>query len=508
MEVLLYFLLFLPFFFLLSKFVFPKRKDLPPSPPSLPIVGHLHLIERNKPLCRALAKITNRYGPVVFLQLGSRPVLVVSSPSATEECLAKNDITFANRPNLQIGKYVGNNYTTLVWASYGHNWRNLRRIATLEIFSSHRQQMFKDIRAGEIRSMIKSIVQKENDDQYRVVDMKSTFSNLTLNSMMMMIAGKRYYGKNVQEVDKARKFREIVTESLSQSGASNPLDFLPFLKWIGFNGITKGSVKLKEVRDKFMQDLIEEHRGLRRGCEYEKEKKKPCLIDVLLSLQEKEPQNYTDETIQGTVWVLLAASTDTSTGTMEWAMSLLMNNPKVIKKAQIEIDANVGQERLLDESDMANLPYLHCIVAETLRMYPPGPLLIPHESSEECVVQGYTIPSGTMLLVNLWAIHNDPKLWVEPNKFRPERFEGLQGVRDGFKMMPFGTGRRGCPGENVAMRVMGLALGSLLQCFEWERMGEELVDMTEGNGITMSKVRALEVKCAPRPRMMCLLSQL
>ncbi|KAF6137664.1 hypothetical protein GIB67_023598 [Kingdonia uniflora] len=178
------------------------------------------------------------------------------------------------------------------------------------------------------------------------------------------------------------------------------------------------------------------------------------------------------------------------------------------EEAQIEIDANVGQGRLVDESDIANLPYLHCIIAETLRMFPPGPLLVPHESSEDCLVSGFNIPRGTMLLINMWAIHNDPNLWVEPAKFNPERFKNLEGVRDGFKMMPFGSGRRGCPGESLAMRVVGLSLGSLLQCFNWERISEELVDMTEGNGLTMPKAQALKVKFTSRPTMMSLISQL
>ncbi|KAF6142392.1 hypothetical protein GIB67_033819 [Kingdonia uniflora] len=508
MESLLYFFLFFPILFLISRFFFSKRKNLPPSPPGLPILGHLNLIKSPKPLHRVLAKITDRYGPVVFLQLGSRPTLIVSSPTATEECLTKNDITFANRPQLQIGKYVGNNYTTLVWAPYGHNWRNLRKMATLEIFSSYRQQMYNNVRSDEVHFMIKSLLPKEKGAQHRVIDMRSTLINMTLNNMMMMIAGKRYYGENAKELEKGKLFNEILRVSLAESGGSNPLDFLPFLKWFGFGGIEKQYLKTKMKRDNFLQELIDEQRELRQKSKNEEDNKKPNMIQLLLSLQEKEPKQYDDEMIRGTLWVLLATGSDTSAAAMEWALSLMVNKPEVLKKVQMEIDANVPQGRLLEEADVTNLPYFLSIITETLRMYPGGPLLVPHESSEECVIQGYTIPRGTMLMVNLWALQNDPKLWDKPHEFRPERFENLQGNRDGFKLMPFGTGRRGCPGENVAMRVMGLALGSLLQCFDWERLSEELVDMTEGSGITLVKDQALEVKCSPRPSMMPLLSQL
>lgn len=196
--------------------------------------------------------------------------------------------------------------------------------------------------------------------------------------------------------------------------------------------------------------------------------------------------------------VLLLAGTDTSAGTMEWAISLLLNNLEVLKKAQAEIDDVVGKNRLVEESDLSRLPYLHCIINETLRMYPASPLLFPHESSKDCVVGGFRIPCGTTLLVNLWAIHYDPKIWEEPTKFKPERFQGLEGNRDGFKFMPFGSGRRGCPGEGLATRVVGLALASLIQCFEWERIGKEEVDMSERRGITMPKAIPLEVRCRAR----------
>ncbi|KAL2471591.1 Cytochrome [Abeliophyllum distichum] len=191
---------------------------------------------------------------------------------------------------------------------------------------------------------------------------------------------------------------------------------------------------------------------------------------------------------------------------MEWALSLLLNNQEVLKKAQSEIDSRIGHERLIDESDIANLPYLRCIINETLRMYPSGPLLVPHESSDDSIVGGYHVPAGTMLLVNLWAIHNDPKIWEEPRKFSPERFQGLEGTRDGFKLMPFGSGRRGCPGESLAWRMIGLGLGSIFQCFDWEKICKDMVDMTEGAGLSMPKAEPLIAKCSPRPMAAKLLS--
>lgn len=327
------------------------------------------------------------------------------------------------------------------------------------------------------------------------------FFELTLNVMMRMIAGKRYYGEE-EVAEEARKFREIVRETFLLGSLTNMEDFLPLLRWVGNGGMEKRLILVQKKRDSFMQSLIEEHRRLgNSGGE------KKTMIEVLLGKQESEPEYFTDEIIRGIMLALLTAGTDTSAGTMEWAMSLLLNNPKVLKKAQAEIDNLVGHDRLIDETDLTKLPYLHCIINETMRMYPAGPLLVPHESSEDCLVGGFHVPRGTILLVNMWAIQNDPKIWEEPTSFKPERFEGFEGVRDGFKLMPFGSGRRGCPGEGLAMRIVGLALGSLIQCFEWERIGKEMVDMSEGAGLTMPKAQPLQANCRPRSAMVNLLSQ-
>lgn len=205
---------------------------------------------------------------------------------------------------------------------------------------------------------------------------------------------------------------------------------------------------------------------------------------------------------------MLSAGTDTTAGTMEWALSLLLNNPEALVKAKIEIDTKIGQNKFIEESDISKLPYLQGIVNETLRMYPAAPLLPPHESSEESTLGGFRIPCGTMILVNMWAVQNDPKFWEEPTKFKPERFQGPRGGKEGFAFLPFGAGRRGCPGEGLATRMVGITMGFLIQCFEWERVGKELVDMTEGTGLTMPKAHPLMAKCRPRPTMVDLLSQL
>ncbi|KAL4559598.1 hypothetical protein LXL04_031741 [Taraxacum kok-saghyz] len=481
MEVLYLFVTFLLLIashFFTSHFI-RRFSNLPPTVfPALPIIGHLYLLK--PPVYRTFAKISAKYGPILLLRLGSRRVLLVSSPSAAEECFTKNDIVFANRPHILFGKIIGNNYTSLAWSPYGDHWRNLRRIASIEILSIHRLNELHDIRVDEGRFLLRKLLSHSSP-----VDLKTVFYELTLNVMMRMISGKRYFGGDIPEVEEeGKRFRAILKETFCSPGLEKKL------------------IALLEKRDAFFQGLIEQLRKSKG------ENKNKTMIEVLLSLQESDPKYYTDEMIRSFVLGLLSAGTDTSAGTMEWAMSLLLNHPQVLQKAQNEIDTVIGNDRFLDESDIINLPYLRCIINETQRMKPVGPLLVPHESSEDCTIGGYKVPSGTMLLVNQWAIHHDPKIWPDPKSFKPERFEGLDGTRDGFKLMPFGSGRRSCPGEGLAVRVMGSTLGLMIQCFESERMSEKLVDMTEGPGLTMPKADPLVANCKPRLVMQNLLSQL
>ncbi|OVA15923.1 Cytochrome P450 [Macleaya cordata] len=490
MEIFTYFLFFLLTIFLIHKFLSKLTKNLPPSLPALPIIGHLHLLK--KPLHRTLHSLSTRYGPILFLRFGFSRVLIVSSPSAVEECFSKNDIVFANRPHFIAGKHLGYNYTALGWAPYGHHWRNLRRISTIEVFSSNSLQHSAGIRKEEMKCLIHQLLRRSVDGGFVKVDMKSMFMEMMFNVMMRIVAGKRcFHDEEKMGVEEKKMEMEILRELFIPNLAMNLGDLFPVLRWLGFiTGVEKKLVDVHRKRDAFLQDLIEEHRRKEKDdsdssfslitsvVEEGEKKKKKTLIDVLLRLQEFEPEIYPDDIVKGLIGIYFTAGTDTSALTMEWTMAALLNHPDVLEKVMAEIDTQVGHERLLDETDLAKLPYLHCVINETFRLYPVAPLLVPHASSQECTVGGYTVPRGTVLMANAWAIHRDPKLWNEPTKFKPERFlenKEREGGGMNYNFMPFGFGRRGCPGNLMGMQVVSLALGRLIQCFEWERVeGEEI----------------------------------
>ncbi|OMP03858.1 Cytochrome P450 [Corchorus olitorius] len=479
----LIFLLFCLIFLFQSK---KHPKNLPPSPPnSLPIIGHLHLLK--PPIHRFYQTLSQKYGPIISLKLGYRLLVVVSSSTLAEECFTKNDIVLANRPKLIFGKHLGYNYTTVGAAPYGDHWRNLRRIGAIEIFSSSRLNTFTSVRKDEIRRLLVKL-SRDSHRGFKKVEMKSMLSDLTFNNIMRMVAGKRYYGDEVTNEAEAREFKELITEAIKNGGAANPGDFLPILNWFG-QGYEKKVKKLGKRMDGFLQKLIDERRM--------KENNNNSMIDHLLSLQKSEHHYYTDEIIKGFILNIILAGTDTSVVTLEWAMSNLLNHPEVLKKARAEIDSQIGQENLIDESDVSKLHYLQSIISETLRLYPAAPLLLPHMPSSDCTIGGYNVPCGAIVLVNAWAIHRDPKVWDDSTSFKPERFESEKG--ESHKLMPFGLGRRACPGATLAQRLVGLTLGSLIQCFDWERVDGKEIDMIEGKGSTMPKVQPLEAFCKARP---------
>ncbi|CAN0873201.1 Cytochrome P450 81Q32 [Linum grandiflorum] len=494
-------LLYLPLLLSLYPIYFhfkSKLQNLPPSPfPSLPIIGHLHLLGR--PLHRSLSTISANHGPLVLLRFGIRRVLIVSSPALADQCLSKNDIVFANRPALVVARRFAYNCTTLVFSPYGDHWRNLRRIASTELLSTHRVQSLAAIRGKEVKSLIQWMFGKVVGGQ--VVNMKVALFEVTLNVMMSMIAGKRYYGENVSDVEEAKRFREIHEEAFRLNGKTNLEDFLP---WVRSKELERKMIECHRKRDGFLQGLIDEQRG-KEDDQNLNLKQRKCLIQVMLSLQRKEPDYYTDDTIKGLMLDLLSAGTDTSSNTMEWALALLLNNPSALTKAQSELERVVGNERFVEETDLPKLEYLQGIIKETMRMHPALPLLIPHESSQDCVVGGYRVPSNTILLINSWNIHNDPKIWKDPHDFKPERFLGLGD--HGLRFLPFGYGRRSCPGEGLGMKMVSFTLSTLIQCFHFDKANDsEPVDMTEQTGFTMAKALPLTVVPRPRPAMLHLLS--
>ncbi|GJN23240.1 hypothetical protein PR202_gb10872 [Eleusine coracana subsp. coracana] len=505
-----------------------SAQTLPPSPPSIPFLGHLHLVKA--PFHHALIRLAARHGPIFSLRMGSRPAVVVSSPNLARECFTEHDVTFADRPRFPSLRLIAYDGAMLSTSSYGPYWRNLRRVAALQLLSAHRVACMSGAIAGEVRAMARrmSHAAASAPGGAARVELKRRLFEVSLSVLMETIARTKT-SRTEADADtdmspEANEFKQIVDALVPNLSAANMWDYLPVLRWFDVFGARD---KLKDAiskRHEFLGRLIDaERKRMDDGTDGEKK----SMIAVLLDLQKTEPEVYTDTVItalcallcttdtDGVVYSLFVmknlfgAGTETTSTTTEWAMSLLLNHPETLRKAQAEIDAVVGTSRLLTVDDVPRLSYLHCVITETLRLYPGAPLLLPHESSADCKVGGYDVPRGTMLLVNVYAIHRDPAVWENPLEFRPERFiEDGKVVDGGRLLMPFGMGRRKCPGETLALRTVGLVLGTLIQCFDWNTVDGGKVDMSESGGLTIPKAVPLEAMCKPRVAMRDVLQQL
>ena len=223
---------------------------------------------------------------------------MVSSPSVVKECFTKNDVIFANRPKFVMGKYIGYDYTVVSLAPYGDHWRNLRRLSAVEIFASNRLNLFLGIRRYEIKQLLLRL-SRNSVENFAKVELKSMLSELLLNITMRMVAGKRFYGDNMKDVEEGREFREIIKEMFEFGGTSNPGDFFPILQWIDYQGDNKRALRLGKKMDVFLQGLLDECRSNKRSDL----ENRNTMIDHLLSLQESEPEYYTDEIIKGLIVV-------------------------------------------------------------------------------------------------------------------------------------------------------------------------------------------------------------
>ncbi|XP_044947408.1 cytochrome P450 81Q32-like [Hordeum vulgare subsp. vulgare] len=485
-----------------------------PSPPALPVLGHLHLLK--KPLHRSLAALAVRHGGgrggagLLLLRFGTRPVLLVSSPAIAEECFTVHDVALADRPGLASRRLLsGDECPSIAGASYGPAWRHLRRIANVHALSAHRLSLTTSARDAEARAMARKLWRATRLGA-AAVSVKLTAYEYVANVIMAMVAGRR------MAEDEVLRFKAMTEAGFAAAGAANRHDFLPLLRLLDFGRTRRRLAGLAKERYEFGQSLVDEYRRIHHrhdagGAATEDTTSTPAqrtVIGDLLRQQEGSPELYADVVIRTICLSLLQAGTDTSSSTIEWAMALLLNNPLVLVKAKEEIDVIVGTSRLLEERDLSCLPYLHGIITETLRMYPIAPHLAPHQASSDCVVAGgrYIITCGTMMLVDVYSMQRDPTLWSDPDMFMPERFEvdndiAEDGDKQMVRIMPFGMGRRKCPGEGLAWRTVGVALGVMLQCFRWERMGKEEVDMREGSGFTMPMAMPLMAICQPHEEM-------
>ncbi|CAF1970640.1 unnamed protein product [Brassica napus] len=407
---------FLCYYFFFKKPNDSQGCDLPPSPPSLPIIGHLHLL-LSLLVHKSLHKLSSKYGPILYLRVLIVPILLVSSASIAYEIFRAQDMNVSTRnlPTNEGSLFFGS--SGLATAPYGDYWKFIK---------SSSPQSSSDLRpsrgheaSARMRCLIKEV----------------------------------FLGGYLAQAAFEARDRSFQKDLVSISSRYN------------------------KVLEKSLVEYEEDHN---QSCE---------MLDVLLEACQAE-YKITRNHIKALFVDLFAANTDTSTNTIQWTMA------KILERLREEIDSVVEKTRLIQETDLPNIPYLQAVVKEGLRLHPDRTF------QEGCKIGGFDTLEKTKLVVNCYAVMTDPDVWEYPEEFKPERFlpssrsyQEDEMKEEVLKYIPFRSGRRGCPGSNLAYLSVETAIGVMVQCFDWKIEGDE-VNMEEARG-TLTLTMAHPLKCTP-----------
>ncbi|XP_015943681.1 cytochrome P450 78A5-like [Arachis duranensis] len=459
-----------------------------PGPSGLPVLGLVSAFTGTL-THRVLANLAETFKAknLMAFSIGVTRFVISTNPNTAKEIL--NSSAFADRP-IKESAYELLFHRAMGFAPYGEYWRNLRRIATVHLFSPRRIAASGEFRARVGEHMVKEMVglmEKKSE-----VKVREVLHLGSLNNVMMSVFGKSY---EFGEGGNGCKLEELVKEGYDLLGVFNWSDHFPFLGWLDLQGVRKRCRNLVAKVDDFVGNIILEHRMKRVA----KDEAFDDFVDVLLDLEKQSKLQHSD--MVAILWEMIFRGTDTVAILLEWILARMVLHPEIQAKAQSEIDSVVGYDRTINDLDLQNLPYLRAIVKETLRMHPPGPLLSwARLAIHDTQVGPHMIPAGTTAMVNMWGITHDKEVWFEPEEFKPERFieEEVQIMGSDLRVAPFGSGRRVCPGKAMGLATVELWLAILLQTFKW--IPTNHVDLSECLELSLEMKSPLLAKLIPRFR--------
>ncbi|KAK2989134.1 hypothetical protein RJ640_027208, partial [Escallonia rubra] len=475
-------LLFLIFIHGLELF---RRRKLPPGPIGLPLLGNL--LEIGPKPHAAFAKLAKKHGPLMTIRLGSVTNVVASVPDMAREILQKNDESFSGRTTPDAIAELDHADHAMAWISAGDVWKAMRKVLATYLTNTQKLDSLRDLR----QKVVEEMVQHVNGVSQRgeTVEIGKLVFTAALNQM-----SNTCYSVNVADFksEDVRGFQKAVKTIMEIDVQFNIADYFPLFKGLDLQGIRKKSKAaygwLDALCDKFIHQRLRERESSLPRC--------GDLLDSFLDFSQENEAEFSLKHARVLLVELFLAGTETSSNTTEWAMTELLLNPKVMAKLRQEIAEKVGAKGRIIEADIIGLPYLQAVIKETMRLHLAVPLLLPHKSEADVKVRGYTIPKNTQVLINAWAMARDAEYWESPDTFMPERFLGSEVDFKGqhFSFLPFGSGRRMCPGIPLAQRVVSLMIASLVHHFEWQLpqgVTPENLDMNDKFGLTLERATPL-----------------
>ncbi|CAL1367251.1 unnamed protein product [Linum trigynum] len=458
---------------------------LPPGPWKLPIIGNLHQMVGPQQPHRRLMNLAKKHGPIMHLQLGETSNVFVSSPELAKEFLKTHDLNFASRPIFPIAGILSYAGRSISFAPHGEYWRQMRKVCALGLLNPKRVAFFRPVMEDEIGKLVASI---------QLQQQVATNVSRMLISLGNAVVSRAAFGK-LQKQEEA--FLPVFMEMAEAYGGFDVGSIFPSSKLLRrLTGAERRAQRIHNEADAILQAIVDEHIARIEAQGHDVDEAAEDLVDVLLKYKENQGLGFpfTNVEIKAVISDITLGGSETATTTVAWAMSELMRHPHILEKANKEARQVFDGKGTVDEAGLAELNYLKSVVKETLRLHPPAPLLAPRECQERVVIAGYDIPEKTRVYINVLAIGQDPCYWAEPEQFSPERFldrlDASDYKRTCFEFIPFGEGRRMCPGILFGLNFTELLLANLLYHFDWQLPNEtnpQDLDMSECFGLTVRR---------------------
>lgn len=423
----------------------------------------------------------------MHLKFGYLNTVIVSTPEAAREVLKTHDQTLSGRspPNSILS--INHHNVSVAWTHPSSpHWRLLRRLSVTQLFSPQRVEATKALRMKKVQEFVSFVNESSEREEAVDISRASFITVLNIISNILFSVDLGSYGS-----EKSNGFHDSVLGGMEAAGRPDLANFFPFLAFLDLQGNSK---KMKLCTDrlfKVFRGFIDTKTAEKSLTNNQKDASNSDFLDAILDLTVGDEAELDNNDIEHLLLDMFIAGTDTTSSTLEWAMAELLSNPETMVKAQAEIESMIGQNGLIQEPDISELPYIQAVVKETLRLHPPVPLLLPRKADTDVEIFGYIVPKDAQVLVNVWAIGRDPNVWENPTRFEPERFGGKETDVKGrdYELTPFGAGRRICPGLPLAVKMVSLMLVSLLYSFDWKL--PNTVDMDETFGVTLHKAKPL-----------------
>ncbi|KAK4284475.1 hypothetical protein QN277_001303 [Acacia crassicarpa] len=496
-------LLIRAFFNLLSPSPSPSP-PLPPGPPRIPIVGSTIFLRRSfSELEPILRNLRAKYGPIFTLPVGSRSSIFIADRSLAHQALVQNGAVFSNRPkSLPAARIINSNQHNINSAPYGPTWRVLRRNLTSEMLHPSRMKAFSGTRKWVLDLLFNRLrSDSESNKSIKVID-HLHYAMFCL--LVFMCFGERLNDKQIKDIEYVER------RLLTNFSRFNMLSFWPKVTRILFRKRWQELYQIRNEQEDVLIPLIRARKKAKEENNNNRDDVTVSYVDTLLDLQLPEEKRKLEEGELVTLCSeFLNAGTDTTATSLQWIMANLVKYAHIQQRLLEEIRDVVGERednKEVKEEDLIRLPYLKAIILEGLRRHPPGHFVLPHAVTEDVVLNGYLVPKNGTVNFMVGEIGLDPKEWENPMEFKPERF--LNNDKDGgeafditgskeIKMMPFGVGRRICPGYNLALLHLEYFAANLVWNFEWKSSNGD-VDLSEKPEFTVMMKNPLQVHISPR----------